>query len=180
MVRRYVKTVEEHLRKVVSAHQRDWDERIPIFLLAYRSIHEATVATPASMMFGRELLLPFDLLFGAPPDKEQSTTDYLVDQLPDIYDDARKHMKVASARMKARCDRLANFAGFQEGDRVWLYRPTRTRGRSSTLETSWDGSYKVLWINDVVFRIQRHPAVKMMVHLDRLATYLGANWEKQP
>jgi hypothetical protein len=29
MVERYVKTIEEHLRKVVSMHQRDWDERLP-------------------------------------------------------------------------------------------------------------------------------------------------------
>jgi len=35
MVGRYVKTIEEHLRKVVSTYQRDWDERLPIFLLAY-------------------------------------------------------------------------------------------------------------------------------------------------
>jgi hypothetical protein len=34
MVERYVKTVEEHLRKAVSTHQRDWNERLPIFLLA--------------------------------------------------------------------------------------------------------------------------------------------------
>ena len=34
MVERYVKTIEEHLRKVVSTHQWDWDERLPIFLLA--------------------------------------------------------------------------------------------------------------------------------------------------
>jgi hypothetical protein len=34
MVKRCVKTAEEHLRKVVSAHQRDWDERLPIFLLS--------------------------------------------------------------------------------------------------------------------------------------------------
>jgi hypothetical protein len=32
MVGRYVKTVEEHLTKVFSAHQRDWDERLPMFL----------------------------------------------------------------------------------------------------------------------------------------------------
>ena len=35
MVERYVKTIKEHLRKVVSTHQWDWDERLPIFLLAY-------------------------------------------------------------------------------------------------------------------------------------------------
>jgi transposase len=35
MVECYVKTTEEHLRKVVSTHQWDWDERLPNFLLAY-------------------------------------------------------------------------------------------------------------------------------------------------
>jgi 2-iminoacetate synthase ThiH len=49
MVGRYVKTLKEHLRKVVPTHQRDWDERLPIFLLAYRaSIHETTGMTPAN------------------------------------------------------------------------------------------------------------------------------------
>jgi len=89
MVERYVKTIEEHLRKVVSTHQRDWDERLPIFLLAYRaSTHETTGVTPASMVFGRELRLPRNLMFGAPPDKEQSRTDYtpdLVERLHDIH-----------------------------------------------------------------------------------------------
>jgi hypothetical protein len=37
MVERYEKLIEEHLRKVVSTHQRDWDERLSIFLLAYRA-----------------------------------------------------------------------------------------------------------------------------------------------
>jgi hypothetical protein len=73
MVERYVKTIEEHLRKVVSTHQKDWDERLPIFLLAYRaSTHDTTGMTPANMVFGRELRLPCDLLFGAPPQTRNS------------------------------------------------------------------------------------------------------------
>jgi hypothetical protein len=35
-----------------------------------------------------------------------------------------QHLNVVSDRMKARYDRMAISAGFQEGDRVWLYRPT--------------------------------------------------------
>jgi transposase InsO family protein len=58
MVERYVKTIEKHLRKVVSSNQRDWDERMLLFLLAYRaSTHETTSVTPANMVFGRELCL---------------------------------------------------------------------------------------------------------------------------
>jgi hypothetical protein len=186
MVERYVKTIEEHLRKVVSTHQRDWDERLPIFLLAYRALtHDTTGMTPANMVFGRELRLPCDLMFGAPPDKEQSTTDYvadLVERLHDTHHYARRHLTVASDRMKARYDRLANSAGFQECERVWLYRSTRTRGRSPKLQSAWEGPYKVITrINDVVYRVQLHPRSRMMVvHLDRLAPYLGAARDEQP
>jgi transposase InsO family protein len=115
MVERCIKTIEEHLRKVVASHQRDWDERLPLFLLACRaSTHDTTGLTPASLVFGRELRLPCDLLFGAPPDKERPTTDCaadLVAHLHDIHDYARQHLKMASDRMKTRYDKLANSAG---------------------------------------------------------------------
>jgi hypothetical protein len=44
--------------------------------------------------------------------------------------------QLASDQMKARYDRLANSAGFQEGDQVWLYRLTRNRGKSPKLQSS--------------------------------------------
>jgi hypothetical protein len=67
MVIRNVKTVEEHLREVVSAHPKDWDKRLPIFLLVNRTLtHETAGTTPASMMLGTELRLPCDQLFGGP------------------------------------------------------------------------------------------------------------------
>jgi hypothetical protein len=49
-----MKTVKEHLRKVISAHWRERDEKLPVFLLAYRaSSHETTSITPAGMVFER-------------------------------------------------------------------------------------------------------------------------------
>ena len=72
MVVRYVKIIEEYLRKVISIHQRDCDERLPIFLLAYRALnHETNGVTPSSMLFGRDLCVPCDVMLGAPPYKEQ-------------------------------------------------------------------------------------------------------------
>jgi transposase InsO family protein len=76
-VDRSIKTVEQYLRNVVASHQRDWDARLPIFLLAYRaSIHNTTGFTSANLVFGRELRLPGDILFGVPPDKERPTIDH--------------------------------------------------------------------------------------------------------
>jgi hypothetical protein len=39
MVEGYIKKVEERLQKVVASHHRDWDARLPIFLLTYRAAH---------------------------------------------------------------------------------------------------------------------------------------------
>jgi hypothetical protein len=57
MVERCVNTVEENLRTVVSMHQK-----------SYRaSTHETAGMTPAAIVFGRELRLLCDRLFGVPP-----------------------------------------------------------------------------------------------------------------
>jgi hypothetical protein len=39
----------------------------------------------------------------------------------------REHL--ANNRVKARQNRLTNSAGFKKGDRLWLYRPPRNRGK---------------------------------------------------
>jgi hypothetical protein len=67
MVEQCVKTVEEHLRKVILTHQKDWDERMHNFLLTYKTQnHKTTGMTPTSMMFRRELYLPCNLLLWLP------------------------------------------------------------------------------------------------------------------
>jgi hypothetical protein len=54
---------------VILTHQREryWEEKLLLSLLAYRaSNHENTSVKPNSMVFGRDLRLPCNLLFGAP------------------------------------------------------------------------------------------------------------------
>jgi len=65
MVERMNRTINNYLAKVVADHQRDWDQYLSLFLLAYRSsVHESTGETPNNVIFGRELRLPCDMLFG--------------------------------------------------------------------------------------------------------------------
>jgi hypothetical protein len=133
MVERYIKTIEKHLRKVVASHQRDGDERLFLFLLAYRtSTHDITVLTPVSLVFGRELQLSCDLLLRLPPDKERPTTDYAADLMGHLHDihNYSQHLKLASDRMKTRYDKLTNSASYQQGDRCGsIAQPARMRNR---------------------------------------------------
>ncbi|CAG2196726.1 unnamed protein product [Mytilus edulis] len=63
LVERFNRTVEDMLSKVVSRDQKNWDEVLPMVMLAYRtSEHDSTGQTPSMMMFGREAELPIDLV----------------------------------------------------------------------------------------------------------------------
>jgi hypothetical protein len=110
MVERYIRTVEEDLRKVVAPHPRDWDRRLPIFFLAYRSSTHGTAGlNPAGLLFEREFRLSSDL-FGAStplPDTEKPKLDHtanLMNHLRDTHNYALKHLELASDRMRTRFD----------------------------------------------------------------------------
>ncbi|RYA68429.1 hypothetical protein DD592_26820, partial [Enterobacter cloacae complex sp. 2DZ2F20B] len=78
MVERFNRTMEQHLSKVVEEHQRDWDQHLPLFLLVYRAaIHDTTGQTPAHVVFGKELRLPCELVFGLPSEEPMEVRDYV-------------------------------------------------------------------------------------------------------
>ena len=73
----YKRQLEQHLSKVVDENQTDWDQRIPLFLMAYRSsVHDTNGMTPAKLVFGREIRLPGDLMFGSPETQSQEPKNY--------------------------------------------------------------------------------------------------------
>ncbi len=53
MVERYNRTIEAQLAIFVEQHQWDWDQHVPLLLMAYCSaVHDSTRCTPARMMLG--------------------------------------------------------------------------------------------------------------------------------
>jgi hypothetical protein len=117
--------------------------------------------------------------------QELPTIDHaanLVDHLHNIHSYARPQLKLASDWMKTHYEKLANCAGYHEGSRVWLYHPTRTKGKSLKLQSSWEGLYEVVTrIDDVLYRIQRNTRSRLMVvQLDQLAPYQGTARVERP
>ncbi|XP_018563442.1 protein NYNRIN-like [Anoplophora glabripennis] len=183
MVERFNRTIENILRTAVNEKLTNWDTCIPPFLLAYRAaIHETTGKTPANVIFGTGLRLPIDLIINR-PQQEESLNDYLSHlkhRIKLVHEEVREKLKMESDRMKTRYDLRANSSGFQENEKVWLYNPKRTKGKSPKLQKSWEGPYTIVTrINDVVYRIQRSPQAKMnIVHLDRLTPYQEGHADK--
>ena len=182
MVERFNRTLENHLAIFVEQNQKDWDRWIPSLLTAYRSpVHETTKQTPACLMFGRELNLPIDLLYGRPPPVPELPSvieDYvseLQEKLEEIHQFARVRMRVASDRMKRRYDIGTSRAVFDVRDAVWLYNPKRRKGVSPKLSCDWEGPYLVLKrINELLYRVRKSANAKpWVVHRNRLWRYVG-------
>ncbi|XP_050507422.1 uncharacterized protein LOC126885038 [Diabrotica virgifera virgifera] len=182
MVERMNRTMGKHLSKVVSENQRDWDQHIHLFLMAYRSaVNETTGQTPTCLMLGREVRLPCDLEFGCRPSEEHVAGEEYVDRLKlrmnNIHEFARQHIQIASDRMKDQYDSRCKNESFEIGDLVWLYNPQRRRGLCPNLQRQWEGPYEVKKkINDVIYRIKKLPNGKpKVIHINRLAPYAGSN-----
>ncbi|CAG2250324.1 unnamed protein product [Mytilus edulis] len=184
MVEKSNSTIETMLSAFVSKHQRDWDEYIYLLMLAYRSSeHESLGTSPCSMLFGREVNLPVDLILGRPETEKSPLylkTVYayeLSQKLEVIHKFARNKLKLSSDRMKRNYDVGTKMQTFDAGDPVWLHNPRRVKGLCPKLQNNWEGPYIVVnKLNDVIYRIQKGPKMKpKVVHQDRLKPYLGEN-----
>ncbi|CAG2242289.1 unnamed protein product [Mytilus edulis] len=171
MVEKSNSTIETMLSAFVSKHQRDWDEYIYLLMLAYRSSeHESLGTSPCSMLFGREVNLPVDLILGRPETEKSPLplkTVYayeLSQKLEVIHKFARNKLKLSSDRMKRNYDVGTKMQTFDVGDPVWLHNPRRVKGLCPKLQNNWEGPYIVVnRLNDVIYRIQKGPKTKPKV-----------------
>ena len=182
LVERLHRTLGQQLAILTSKHQRNWDEHLPLVLMACRSaVQESTACTPALLMLGRELRTPAELAFGRPPDSPAVPPgpEYarrLQDRLDSAHAFARVQQESANARQKRNYDVRARGRHFQPGELVWVHNPQRKKGRCPKLDSQWVGPCRVLErMGEVVYRVQLPPrGRKVALHRDRLAPYQGS------
>ena len=89
--------------------ETNWDLRLPCLILAYRtSVHESTKHTPFSLMFGREVQLPINVMYGLPADIGQPVNAPLYVKelrklMSEAYDWVRNHLSSEQRRHKQLC-----------------------------------------------------------------------------
>ncbi|UYV64930.1 K02A2.6-like [Cordylochernes scorpioides] len=112
-------------------------ETVAETLISQFFIHETTGYSPAKMLFGRELKLPCDLIFGCPNSIGEGSNEFvdrLHSRLEKVHRWAREKLEIASEAMKVRYDTHACGNDLQEGGLVWLYNPKRKKGLSPKLQ----------------------------------------------
>ena len=177
VVERFHRTLNSMLGKVVSDSQRDWDEKLPLVMAAYRaSPHNSTGFSPNRLFLGRENRMPLDLLMGLPPEErndESNVDDYVANQqeiAESAYRIAREQLRTAAQRRKNEYDARVKVNEFSVGDWVWYYYPRRYSRKSPKWQRCYVGPYLIVRaippVNFVIQKTQR--STPFVTHIDKL------------
>ena len=175
LIERFNRTLLDMLAKAARERPFHWEEHLPRLCLAYNSsVHPTTGFAPFYLMFGRQVRMPVDLMYGNPNSHTATVPQYVASlrsSLRAAYDQVRNTMTTRLSRQKDLYDRRAHGEPFSSGDLVWLHTPAVPRGHSKKLHCPWTGPYRVVSrLSDAVYRIQHSQLrrKRLVVHFDRL------------
>ena len=122
---------------IVLEKQSNWDKYLPYVMFAYRSsVHKTTGYTPFHLMFGREVKLPVDVMFGRPNVNFSHSSEYIKELhsvLESSFKLAREVTQRKQERQKDHYDVRSSDGKYKVGDMVWLYLPVVKKGQSPKL-----------------------------------------------
>eukprot|EP00731_Ephydatia_muelleri_P025168 Em0017g251a len=184
MVERFNRTLLDMLATTIDNHQADWQHHIRKLCLAYNSsIHSTTGFSPFFLMFGRQVKLPIDLMYGTNrtgPDTAAGFAQKLKEGLQEAYKLVREKCQAEHKRQKALYDERVHGKPFSPGDLVWLHSPAVPRGRSRKLHHPWKGPLKVVErLGESNYKIKSLQGRKktQIVHFDRLKPCVASTAE---
>ena len=180
VVERFNRTLLDMLSTTVGDHPSDWDQSIRKLCMAYNSsVHSATGFTPFFLMFGRQVRLPVDLMYGTSSPDSQSIPEYvksLQHTLQEAHQLVREKCQAEHSRQKMLYDRRVHGKTYQVGDMVLLHSCVIPRGKCRKLHNPWTGPFRVEdIIGESVYKIRSPKGGKpKIIHFDRLKPFLSS------
>ena len=171
-VERFNRTLLGMLATSAKDHPWSWEHHLWKLCFAYNtSVHPTTGFTPFYLPFGRQAVLPVDLMF-SPAQKSVTPSEYaahLKYSLANAYEHVRKCTGAQQQRQKELYDRRVHGQVHDIGELVWLHQSAVPQDSSKKLYHPWTGPYRVLkQLSNVNYRIQHIEQPRMVIHFDRL------------
>jgi len=181
-VERFHRTLNSMLGKAVNESQRDWDEKLPLVLAAYRATpHESTGMSLNKLFLGHEVRMPIDVVMGLPPEEgNMAATPH--DYLDKLQNDASNEYRVAREKLRASAERRKRYYDmkvkseqFEVGDWVYYHYPRKFQSKSAKWQRSYTGPYLIVkMIEPVNCVLQKSAKSKpFVVHVDKLKKCFG-------
>ena len=143
-IHRYLKAL---LRIYVDWDQTNWDECIDHILFAYRTQPlDGYGFSPFFLSYGREPVLPTEVLLGEDAIVEQHMDDFSVDLLQTLratYKKFTDRQDDQRERQKLNYDKRHQHVEYELGMLVLIWQPGRRKGVSGKLLSKWKGPFTV-------------------------------------
>ena len=180
MIERFNKTIGECIAKLLSDHEKEWDDYVESVLFAYRTMkHEVTKFTPFQLLYGRQAKLPIEFKVVSFKEPEMTYEEALIQRINTIVDkmygeqdqalnNIEKSQEKIKSRQKRKSDKL------KEGDKVLVHRTDLQNNMSAKLQEKWIGPYfihKVFDNNIYKLRNMNGKLVKNLINGNRLKIY---------
>ena len=142
------------LKKMVSKNRRDWHERLPEALWAYRTtVRTATGCTPYSLVFGSEAVLPLEVQLPSlriatqlmAPDENVQVRLAELEALDEKRLAVQQKLEIYQAQVAGAFNKKVKFRSFTVGELVLtVKRPiVITRRMQGKFEAKWEGPYVI-------------------------------------
>ena len=176
-VERFNRTLISMLKPLVNTNQDDWDEQCDFVCHAYNStVHASTNCSPNLLVFGEDLIMPADLVFGVVgmnPDSPCQVlfVESLRDQFKFAYEMVRGRLLKSAKWQKTGYDVDIRVRSFKVGDKVVrLHEPLS----NLKLASNWDGPFIITRvISDVTVVIRSDIGRMYKSNVARLRIWRG-------
>lgn len=176
MLEVYHRSLGNALSHLVNDNHTDWDIKLNYALLAYRTTwHSATRHTPAFLVYGKELNLPYQMLENDWPFSYRESEDYvesLLKRQHAAYKRVKTNLERAAEAQEHYRNNIARDKGLRVGDMVYVHYPHTKPGLSGKFTKPNKGGYVIeRKISDVVFEIREvnSPHRRQIINVDRLS-----------
>ena len=182
-VERFNRTLIQVLKPMVNDCMDDWDEQCDFVCHAYNStVHASTNCSPNLLVFGEDLIMPADLIFGVVgmnPDAPCHVlfVESLRDKFKYAYETVRSSLKKSAKWQKVGYDTGLKLRSFKVGDRVVrLHEPLA----NLKLAMNWDGPFTITRVvSDVTVVIRSEMGRMYKSNVARLRPWRGRDFTTQ-
>lgn len=176
LVERFNRTLIDMLAKTVDRRGRDWDTQLPYVLFAYRaSLQESTRESPFFLLYGRDPRLPTEPALSCPIRRTYLEIDDYKSELAlgltKAWKMAREKVEKAQKHQKKFYDQRARKPTIRVGDRVFLFMPAATTGKTHKFARPFHGPYRVLEVtnsNAKIVPVDKTQSTPIFVSVSRL------------
>jgi len=151
------KVLESILTKTVQLHHKDWADRLPEALWAYRTTWRNTTGyTPYQLVYGKQVLLPIEFQvktfrtaaqLSLNLDEAQKQRLMQLNELDEIRQDAVQRTVLIQNQRTKWHDKFLKKKTFEEGDWALLF-DSRFKHFKGKLTTRWMGPYEIVTVFD--------------------------------